>query len=97
QWPANDFYYCRLDDQPRDCILLVGQEPSVKWRTFTGQIVKLAHEMNVDQIPPAGALIADVVHSLPVNLSGSSNDAELRDRMATLNITSSRYEGPTGI
>src|SRR5579884_3924333 len=33
-WPANDFYYCRGVGAGRDCVLLVGTEPNLRWRTF---------------------------------------------------------------
>lgn len=95
EWPANEFFYHRTED--RDFIFFLGQEPSLKWRTFTSNITALAREMQVSHVILAGALIADVIHTLPVHLSGSSNDEDMRERMTRLNITFSRYEGPTGI
>jgi predicted ATP-grasp superfamily ATP-dependent carboligase len=41
-----------------------------------------------------GALLADVPHSRPVQITGTAADAELVDR---LGLRRSRYEGPTGI
>jgi proteasome assembly chaperone (PAC2) family protein len=97
EWPANEFFYHRAEGQDHDFIFFIGQEPSLKWRTFTSNITGLARDMGVPYVVLTGALIADVVHTLPVHLSGSSSDLEMRERMARLNITSSRYEGPTGI
>ncbi|HLG73005.1 MAG TPA: PAC2 family protein [Chloroflexota bacterium] len=97
EWPANEFYYYQAQDQPHDFVFFLGQEPSLKWRTFTSNITGLAKELGVSHVVLAGALIADVIHTMPVHLSGSSSDPEMRERMARLNITSSRYEGPTGI
>jgi proteasome assembly chaperone (PAC2) family protein len=97
EWPANEFFYYQAPDQTHDFIFFIGQEPSLKWRTFTSNITGVAREMGVSHVVLTGALIADVVHTLPVNLSGSSSDPEMRERMGVLNITSSRYEGPTGI
>jgi proteasome assembly chaperone (PAC2) family protein len=97
EWPANEFYYFRAEGQSRDFIFFLGQEPSLKWRTFTSNITALARELSVSHVVLAGALIADVVHTMPVHMSGSSSDREVRERMEVLNITSSRYEGPTGI
>ncbi len=96
-WPANDFYFHRGTDRSQDFVLFVGQEPSLRWRTFTSGISQLAQDIGVKHVVLAGALIADVIHTLPVNLSGSSNDPDMRERMGKLNITFSRYEGPTGI
>ncbi|HLY64368.1 MAG TPA: PAC2 family protein [Chloroflexota bacterium] len=97
EWPANEFYAYRADGHPHDFIFFIGQEPSLKWRTFTSTITSLARDMDVRCMVLTGALIADAVHTLPVHLSGSSSDPEMRERMESLNITSSRYEGPTGI
>jgi predicted ATP-grasp superfamily ATP-dependent carboligase len=41
-----------------------------------------------------GALLADVPHTRPVKVTGTTDDAELAGR---LNLTASSYEGPTGI
>ena len=96
-WPANDFFYHLAPDQPHDFIFFIGQEPSLKWRTFTSTITQVARDFGASYMVMAGALIADVIHTLPVHLSGSSNDADMRDRMTKLSVTFSRYEGPTGI
>ena len=97
EWPANEFYYHRAEDQPHDFMFFLGQEPSLKWRTFTSNITALARELGVSYVVLAGALIADVVHTMPVHMSGSSSDSEMRERMTRLNVTFSRYEGPTGV
>jgi predicted ATP-grasp superfamily ATP-dependent carboligase len=41
-----------------------------------------------------GALLADVPHSRPVQITGTAADTDLVER---LGLTRSRYEGPTGI
>jgi len=41
-----------------------------------------------------GALLAEVAHTQPIRLSGSSYDPELSER---LGLKPTRYEGPTGI
>ncbi|MGH2366043.1 MAG: PAC2 family protein [Chloroflexota bacterium] len=97
EWPANEFYFYQAPDQPRDFVLFVGVEPNTRWRTYTSAISSVAQELGVTDVVTVGALIAEVVHSTPVQLTGSSNSPELRDRMRLLNIGSSRYQGPTGI
>ena len=97
EWPANEFYYHRAEDQPHDFMFFLGQEPSLKWRTFTSNITALARDLGVSYVVLAGALIADVVHTTPVHMSGSSSDSDMRERMTRLNVTFSRYEGPTGV
>lgn len=77
-----------------DVILLLGPEPSLRWRTFCEQITGVAAEMGVGMVLTLGALLADVPHNRSVNLIGTATDQDLIDRF---DLQRSRYEGPTGI
>ena len=45
EWPAVELYEARVPRAPRDLVLLVGNEPSLRWRTFTKVIVELAEAL----------------------------------------------------
>lgn len=93
-WPSNEFLVARLPDARRDVILLTGTEPQLKWRTFAGEIVALADQLNISLVVTLGALIADVTHSRPITVYGTSHDRALCEQ---LELEPSTYEGPTGI
>ncbi len=93
-WPANEFWAARLEDAAHDVILMVGTEPSTRWRTFTNLIVAVAKQHDVKLVVTFGALLADVAHSRPVHITGTAVNPEIVER---LNLQRSRYEGPTGI
>ena len=93
-WPAVEVFVAHVPRAPRDLILLGGPEPSFRWRTFTGVITDLAEALGVQLVVSLGALLADVPHSLPVHISGSSTDPQLSER---LGLGPTGYEGPTGI
>jgi proteasome assembly chaperone (PAC2) family protein len=93
-WPAVEVYEARVPRAPRDLILLVGTEPSMRWRTFTKVIVELAEALGTQLVVTLGALLADVPHSRPVSVTGLASDTVLISR---LGLTKSTYEGPTGI
>ena len=93
-WPAVEVFVARVPRAPRDLILLGGPEPSMRWRTFTTVISDLAEALGVQLVVSLGALLADVPHSLPVHISGSTSDAGLTER---LGLQPTGYEGPTGI
>jgi proteasome assembly chaperone (PAC2) family protein len=93
-WPENAFYHAELADADRDVVLLLGIEPNLRWRTFTGEIVELAQELGVELVVTLGALLADVPHTRPAPVTGSASDPEL---VRELGLAASRYEGPTGI
>ena len=93
-WPSNEFWAAKLDGAPHDVIVLVGVEPSHRWKTFCGLIGDIAIEHKVGLAITLGALLADVPHSRPVPITGTAVDADLIEK---LGLSRSRYEGPTGI
>jgi len=97
EWPSNRFFYHADADLERDVVLLLGTEPHLKWRTFTRAVLELAERCGVSLVMSLGALLADTAHSRPVPLSGFVTDPGLAERLGRQGITSSRYEGPTGI
>jgi len=93
-WPAVEIYEARVPRAPRDLILMVGTEPSMRWRTFTKVVVELAEALGTQLVVTLGALLADVPHSRPVSVTGLASDPVLISR---LGLSRSTYEGPTGI
>jgi proteasome assembly chaperone (PAC2) family protein len=77
-----------------DVLLVLGPEPSLRWKLFCRQLVGLAEEHDARLAVSLGALLADVPHSRPVQIIGTASDRELIDRHE---LQRSRYEGPTGI
>ncbi len=93
-WPANEFFFCQEPSLQRGLVLGLGLEPHLRWRGFVDTVVRLSRECRVEQVITLGALLAEVSHSLPVRLTGFASDPALTAR---LELTPSRYEGPTGI
>jgi predicted ATP-grasp superfamily ATP-dependent carboligase len=93
-WPETAFYRARPGSFDRDIVLLLGVEPNLRWRTFTGLVVDYATELGVELVVSLGSLLADVPHTRPSPVTGSASDPELVER---LGLQASRYEGPTGI
>lgn len=94
EWPSNDFAAAALPGSRRDAVLLLGTEPQLKWRTFCRHIVDVAEQVGADLVLTLGALLADVPHTRPVQVTGTAADEDLIGR---LGLQRSRYEGPTGI
>ncbi len=97
-WPENAFYDASMpsaaDPAGRDAVLLLGVEPNTHWRTFTGEIIELAQNVDVELVVTLGALLADVPHTRPSPVTGAATDSKLVEE---LGLSTSRYEGPTGI
>src|SRR5881227_3811370 len=93
-WPETAFYHARPKGSDRDVVLLLGIEPNLRWRTFTSLVVGLAKELETELVVTLGALLADVPHTRPPPVTGSATNKEL---VEALGLSTSRYEGPTGI
>ena len=93
-WPENDFYHASPEGLGRSALLLLGVEPSMRWRRFSSLIVDLAREYDVEMVVTLGALLADVPHTRPSPVTGTAGDQQLVEQ---LGLQMSRYEGPTGI
>ncbi|MEA2460976.1 MAG: hypothetical protein QOH90_1153 [Actinomycetota bacterium] len=93
-WPSNEFSAAKIPGAERDVIVLIGVEPSHRWRAFSRLVVEVAKENDVGLVITLGALLADVPHSRPVPITGTAGDEALINR---LGLQRSRYEGPTGI
>lgn len=97
EWPENELLATSRSltgAGGRGAALLRGPEPNFRWRSFCDSVVELARELEVELVVTMGALLADVPHSRPVAISANSQNPDL---VEGLDLSSSRYEGPTGI
>ena len=94
EWPRIVVSACRPDGVANDVLLVQGPEPALRWRTFASEFVDLVDTLAVSQVVLLGAYLADVPHTRPVPLSGS---AFSRQRMSTMGVEATEYEGPTGM
>jgi len=97
EWPANEYYYYRRDGAEHDFIIFVGIEPSLRWRGFTETMLDVIRRQNVSLVVTLGALLADVPHTRPVRVTGTTSNPRAAARLQGLAVTSSKYQGPTGI
>lgn len=91
-WPKVSMWHASTPGT--DVILLLGPEPSLRWRLFTEQIISVAVHFDAAMVVSLGALLADVPHNRPVQLIGTATDTTMIERF---DLQRSRYEGPTGI
>lgn len=75
-------------------LVLLGHEPTLRWRAFTDRVLELCEEHGVTRLVLVGALLADVPHSRPIGVFVSSEDQQFRDELA---VSRSEYQGPTGV
>ncbi|WP_201466913.1 PAC2 family protein [Janibacter melonis] len=93
-WRTTRVLLASPDELDRDVVLVLGIEPSFRWRTFCEEIVDLASDLGVRTVVSIGALLADVPHTRPIPVSATSDDERTIHRY---DLEASTYEGPTGI
>lgn len=93
-WPTTEAYGILTPQFEFDLVVIKGLEPSMRWKTFTSDLLDLADDLEVSMILTVGSLLADTPHSRPISVSGSGSHPDIAKR---LGVEVSRYEGPTGI
>jgi len=93
-WPTTRAHALEMGVGDHDAIVLVGEEPNLRWKTYTRTICGLLADADVELIVTLGAFIGQVAHTRPVPLIGVATDPALVERY---DLIASRYEGPTGI
>jgi len=93
-WPSTSVFGMAIPSMDRDLVIVTGVEPSMKWKTFTHDLLDLADDLEVQMIITLGSMLADAPHSRPITVTGSGAHPDIAKR---LGVEVSKYEGPTGI
>jgi proteasome assembly chaperone (PAC2) family protein len=93
-WPATQVFGLSVPSMNRDLVIVTGVEPSMRWKSFTGDLLDLADDLEVSLVITLGSLLADTPHSRPITVTGTSAHPSIASR---LGVSVSKYEGPTGI
>ena len=93
-WAANEAYFARLPDAAHDLVIVRGEEPNLRWRTFSDRLSETLAALQPSLVCTLVARPAATPHTRPVPISGSSADPALA---AKYGLGRSMYQGPTGI
>src|SRR5246127_3679086 len=97
-WPDNGFFHASIPGAERDAVLLLGVEPNLRWKTFSGLVLELARDLGVEMVVTFRSLLADVTHTRPApRPAPAPQPGPDPSLVAGLGLEASRYEGPTGI
>jgi len=93
-WPGTQIFALRTPSLENDFVVVRGVEPSMKWKTFTSDLLDLADDLEVEIVITIGSMLADTPHTRPITVSGSGAHPDIANR---LGVEISKYEGPTGV
>ncbi|MEN8181421.1 MAG: PAC2 family protein [Myxococcota bacterium] len=92
-WPCHRFTFGALPDE-RGLVIGTGVEPHLRWQAYTDLLSDLAARLHIRRVVLLGAFLADVLYSRPVAVTGFASRPEA---LESLQVSPTRYEGPTGI
>lgn len=78
----------------RDLVVVLGEEPHLRWQLFTDTVTGALAELQVRQMFLLGAFLGEVPHTRPTPIFGASSNPALLDENE---LSSTNYQGPTGI
>ena len=93
-WPSTSVFGMAIPSMDRDLVIVTGVEPSMKWKSFTSDLLDLADDLEVSLIVSLGSLLADTPHTRPITVTATGSHPSIANR---LGVSVSKYEGPTGI
>jgi predicted ATP-grasp superfamily ATP-dependent carboligase len=93
-WPSTQIFGMAIPSMNRDLVIVTGVEPSMKWKSFTSDLLDLADDLEVSLIVSLGSLLADTPHTRPITVTATGSHPSIANR---LGVSVSKYEGPTGI
>ena len=93
-WPSTQVFGMAIPSMKRDLVIVTGVEPSMKWKSFTSDLLDLADDLEVSLIVSLGSLLADTPHTRPITVTATGFHPSIANR---LGVSVSKYEGPTGI
>ena len=93
-WPSTQIFGLAVPSMSRDLVIVTGVEPSMRWKSFTSDLLDIADDCEVSLVVTLGSLLADTPHSRPITVTGTGAHPTIADR---LGVSVSKYEGPTGI
>lgn len=93
-WPTTQVFGLVVPSMARDFVIVSGVEPSMRWKTFTTDLLDLADDLEISLVITLGSLLADAPHSRPITVTGTGASPQIAEK---LGVVLSTYEGPTGI
>lgn len=93
-WPATRVYAVHLDDREHDLLLILGDEPQLRWQTFGRAVSEILHDTEVSEVVLLGAFLGQVPHTLPTPIIGTAGS---KAELSKHGLSGADYAGPTGI
>ncbi len=93
-WPTTQIFGMAIPSMSRDLVIVTGVEPSMKWKSFTSDLLDLAYYLYVSFFVSLVTLLAYPPQPSQNTVPVTGAHPSIAKR---LGVSVSKYEGPTGI
>ena len=93
---GGSFYAARTGPDERDLVILVADEPNLRWFRFVEELFALCQKLAVEIVITLGSMYDSVLPSDRI-ISGIASDEDLLARLKHKNVNPIFYEGPSAI
>jgi proteasome assembly chaperone (PAC2) family protein len=93
---GGSFYAAHTGPDERDLVILIADEPSLRWFHFVTELFSLCKRLGVETVITLGSMYDGVLPSDRI-ISGLASDSDLLDRLKEKNVNPIFYEGPSAI
>ena len=80
-WPSTQVFGMAIPSMDRDLVIVTGVEPSMKWKSFTSDLLDLADDLEVSLIVSLGSLLADTPHTRPITVTATGSHPSIANRL----------------
>ncbi|MBN1436446.1 MAG: PAC2 family protein [Sedimentisphaerales bacterium] len=91
--PDNIFFA----DDPNQLLLFVGKEPHLNWETYSEKFFTFIQQCNIKEVYFIGSVAGLVPHTRDPRISATVSHPYMRDRLDTLHLKPTFYQGPGSI
>jgi len=94
--PSGSFYAVETDENQSDLVILMANEPSLRWFNFVEILFSICQKLQVCRIITLGSMYDNVLHTDRI-FSGVASSPELLSDLKQKHINPISYQGPSAI
>jgi len=94
--PSGSFYAVETDENQSDLVILMANEPSLRWFNFVEILFSICQKLQVCKIITLGSMYDNVLHTDRI-FSGVASSPELLSDLKQKHINPISYQGPSAI
>lgn len=94
--PGGTFFEATTDPGERDLVILIAEEPNLRWHQFRDELFSICEKMKIDTIISLGSMYDNVLHSDHM-VSGVVSNDKIVQKLTEKNVNLIYYEGPSSI